>query len=95
MNLQSLTSISTDFHYQGNPPATGTCTVLIHLRDINDNTPKLVNNNVILCGNKEEMVMIAAQDSDVHPYSGPFTFSLRDTDGTLKQRWKIKPDVGK
>ncbi|XP_024914759.1 cadherin-like protein 26 isoform X2 [Cynoglossus semilaevis] len=78
----------------GNPPATGTCTVLIHLRDINDNTPKLVNNNVILCGNKEEMVMIAAQDSDVHPYSGPFTFSLRDTDGTLKQRWKIKPDVG-
>ncbi|KAG7521306.1 cadherin 26 [Solea senegalensis] len=78
----------------GKPQATGTCIVLVHLKDINDNTPRLVNNHVIMCGNKVNKVMIAAGDTDDHPYSGPFMFSLRDDDGTLKRLWKLDPSIG-
>ncbi|XP_029361394.1 cadherin-like protein 26 isoform X2 [Echeneis naucrates] len=77
----------------GEPPATGTATVLIHLNDINDNKPYLVKKSVILCENKEKMVMLPVRDNDTHPYSGPFTFSLGGDDKILKQ-WKLEKSFG-
>ncbi|KAM9785357.1 cadherin-like protein 26 [Neosynchiropus ocellatus] len=78
----------------GEPPATGTCTVLVNLMDVNDNKPRLASNVVTLCGNKDDKVMVAGNDSDAHPYSGPFTFSLAGDDEALKQRWKLQPSTG-
>ncbi|XP_061908259.1 cadherin-like protein 26 isoform X1 [Entelurus aequoreus] len=78
----------------GDPPATSTGTVLVHLLDVNDNKPKLINTSVTMCGNKFNKVMIAAKDLDSHPYSGPFTVSLKRDDATQLQRWKVDPSTG-
>lgn len=78
--------------YQGEPPASGTSTILVHLLDINDNKPKLRYNSVTMCGNK---VMLAAKDLDLHPYSGPYTVSLKSDDANQLKRWKVDPPTGK
>ncbi|XP_010784804.1 cadherin-like protein 26 [Notothenia coriiceps] len=76
------------------PPATGSCTVLIHLKDINDNKPMLATNDAFLCGNKDKKVIVTARDDDAPPFGGPFVFSLVDDDATVTQRWKLDPSYG-
>ncbi|XP_037629814.1 cadherin-like protein 26 isoform X1 [Sebastes umbrosus] len=78
----------------GEPPATGSSTVLVHLGDVNDNMPRLVINSTIMCGNKANKVTVPAKDEDKHPFSGPFTFSLGRDDKALKQFWKLDPAYG-
>lgn len=79
----------------GEPQATGTGTVLIHLKDINDHKPTLLNNSVILCVNMEnDKVPVKVQDLDAPPYTGPFAFALDDEESTLKENWKLDPASG-
>ncbi|XP_057713878.1 cadherin-like protein 26 [Corythoichthys intestinalis] len=75
----------------GQPPGTSTSSILVHLLDINDNQPKLNNNSVTMCGNK---VKLSIKDLDLHPYSGPFTISLKSDDATQLKRWKVDPATG-
>lgn len=77
----------------GEPPATGTATVLIHLKDINDHKPTLLNNSVTLCVDSDDVVPVRVQDLDAHPYSGPFAFSI-DEEKINKDGWKLNPAFG-
>ncbi|XP_017342268.1 cadherin-like protein 26 isoform X2 [Ictalurus punctatus] len=78
----------------GEPPATGTGTLVVLLGDMNDNTPHLSLNSSVMCGNKADRVRVKAEDADAFPYSGPFTFTLGKEDQELKRLWKLDPSSG-
>ncbi|KAG9348064.1 hypothetical protein JZ751_004089 [Albula glossodonta] len=68
---------------------TGTGMVLIRIEDENDNAPSIPSKDLILCEKNGELgsVLVEAEDHDLHPFSGPFTFELADGhDG----KWKLK-----
>ncbi|XP_067302915.1 cadherin-like protein 26 [Pseudorasbora parva] len=77
----------------GKPPATGSCTVVVYLGDVNDNAPYLTSKNMVMCVNKVDRVTVVPADIDGPPYSGPFTFSLGG-DNELKKFWKLEPTTG-
>ncbi|KAJ3585833.1 hypothetical protein NHX12_012241, partial [Muraenolepis orangiensis] len=78
----------------GQPPATATSTILVHLRDINDNIPGLVSDSVVMCADTANKVVLHATDKDLDPFSGPFSFFLLGKDKALKETWKIDPATG-
>ncbi|KAG7488411.1 hypothetical protein MATL_G00034310 [Megalops atlanticus] len=68
---------------------TGTGTVLIQIEDLNDNEPNIPVKDMILCEKDGEIgsVLVEAEDKDLHPFSGPFTFELGEGhDG----KWRLK-----
>ncbi|XP_028979792.2 cadherin-like protein 26 [Esox lucius] len=77
----------------GEPPATATGTVLIHLGDINDNIPHVVKKELVMCGNK---VNVTVEDKDQSPYGCPCSFSLGadKNKNSLKSLWKLNPANG-
>nr|XP_046221176.1 cadherin-like protein 26 [Oncorhynchus gorbuscha] len=77
----------------GKPPATATGTILVHLGDINDNIPSLVEKELVMCGNK---VIVPVEDKDKPPFGCPCSFSLGVDNGdkTLKSHWKLDPANG-
>ncbi|XP_056126658.1 cadherin-like protein 26 [Rhinichthys klamathensis goyatoka] len=77
----------------GQPPATGTCTVVVFLGDVNDNAPYLTSKNMIMCGNKVDRVNVIPADLDGPPFSTPFTFSLGGGEA-LRKLWKPEPATG-
>ncbi|KAF7695857.1 cadherin-like protein 26 [Silurus meridionalis] len=78
----------------GEPPGTGTGTLVIHLGDKNDNTPRLTSNTTVMCGNKADRGRVTADDADVFPFGGPFTFTLGKDDVELKRLWRFDPSTG-
>ncbi|CAL9703479.1 unnamed protein product [Knipowitschia caucasica] len=59
----------------GEPPATGTGTLYVYLKDINDNAPTLVNATMTFCSH-EYNIPVKVQDLNAVPFSGPFSFAV-------------------
>ncbi|XP_026100387.1 cadherin-like protein 26 [Carassius auratus] len=76
----------------GVPPGTGTCTVMVHLGDLNDNAPELISKSTVMCGNKVDRVDVSPRDLDNAPFANPFTFFLGREE--LKSLWKLDPTTG-
>ncbi|XP_028667635.2 cadherin-like protein 26 [Erpetoichthys calabaricus] len=78
----------------GKPPATGTGTLVINLKDVNDCVPHLNHTHITMCrGNTASMANISIIDEDQEPYSGPFTFTLLNKD-QLKNSWRLDSTYG-
>ncbi|KAL7864502.1 hypothetical protein AOLI_G00159220 [Acnodon oligacanthus] len=75
---------------KGEPPMTGTGTLVIHLLDQNDNLPVLEMNTLSMCLS-ETNIDITAVDLDLPPFSGPFNYELL---GDVKEKWRIEPSFG-
>lgn len=72
---------------------TSTATLSIRIKNDNDHTPYLVASTIEMCqSDGQSFANITALDSDVEPYSGPFTFKLH---GDVEGKWKIDPVTGK
>lgn len=69
---------------------TGTGTLIIHLRDENDNSPMLQVDKLSMCLS-EKSTEITAFDLDLHPYRAPFHFELMEN---VEGRWMLNSSHG-
>ncbi|KAM3922339.1 cadherin-like protein 26 [Leptodactylus fuscus] len=76
----------------GDPPETGTGTVLLYISDINDNTPQLVTPYLQRCEQQNNMPFtVQAADKDLDPYAGPFKFDVpADHSRSVKETWDMR-----
>ncbi|KAG8513132.1 Cadherin-13, partial [Galemys pyrenaicus] len=74
----------------GNPPATGTGTLLITLEDVNDNAPVIYPTTAEVCDDAKNLsvVILGASDKDLHPNTDPFKFEIHKQ-SVADKVWKI------
>ncbi|XP_074144841.1 cadherin-like protein 26 isoform X1 [Sminthopsis crassicaudata] len=79
----------------GVPPQTSTGTMMLFLSDKNDNTPILVKPFMEVCKMEQNAsFLVEAEDKDLDPFSGPFTFELDFSFGNIKDTWKLGNNFG-
>uniref|UniRef100_A0A8C3XAN5 Cadherin 26 n=1 Tax=Cyanoderma ruficeps TaxID=181631 RepID=A0A8C3XAN5_9PASS len=79
----------------GNPPQTGTGTILLYLSDINDLMPSLVAPALDVCHKKQGTpLVIEAKSALAHSHSGPFTFELAEDSEDVKHNWTLGRNFG-
>ncbi|XP_031420773.1 cadherin-13 [Clupea harengus] len=73
----------------GDPPATGTGTLVITLEDVNDNAPYVYPSVVRVCEDAKEvnMFMVGGRDKDIYPNGEPFKIELGKQSG-LDKTWR-------
>lgn len=79
--------IATD---NGNPPATGTGTLIISLDDYNDNAPHVVPSVARVCEDAHDMnvAIVGGWDKDLPPNAAPFKIELGKQPG-LDKTWRV------
>uniref|UniRef100_A0A3B1J9H3 Cadherin 2 n=1 Tax=Astyanax mexicanus TaxID=7994 RepID=A0A3B1J9H3_ASTMX len=86
-NMYNATFLATD---NGVPPASGTGTLQILLRDINDNAPLVFPEEVEMCEKPEPNgINITALDEDLNPNAGPFAFELPYRPLDVRRNWTL------
>ncbi|XP_063053986.1 cadherin-13-like [Engraulis encrasicolus] len=73
----------------GDPPATGTGTLVITLEDVNDNAPYVYPSVVRVCEDAKELNVftVGGRDRDIYPNGEPFRFQLANQPG-LDKTWR-------
>ncbi|XP_013913356.1 PREDICTED: cadherin-1-like [Thamnophis sirtalis] len=71
----------------GNEPATGTGTLLLHLEDVNDNTPEPDPRTFEICSRNPEPQMLSIVDKDIAPNTSPFLAKLEFDSGA---NWTVE-----
>ncbi|XP_060932457.1 cadherin-13 [Limanda limanda] len=86
-NKYTAVFIATD---NGNPPATGTGTLIIYLEDYNDNAPYVVPSEAQVCEDTHDMnvAIVGGRDLDLPPNGAPFKIELGKAPG-LDKTWKV------
>ncbi|XP_078475560.1 cadherin-2-like [Lampetra fluviatilis] len=80
----------------GSPPSTGTSTVNIYLKDLNDNVPVVsVPGSAHAClpedaSSPTAPVVLRATDADAVPNGAPFTFELLNDPAGTVDRWDLR-----
>ena len=71
--------------------------MLLFLSDVNDNAPtlRLSSQHLEVCQSAgDKPLLIEAEDSDLEPYSDPFTFKLDSTWGDTEDMWRLGGNRG-
>lgn len=71
--------------------------MLLFLSDVNDNAPVLrpSSQHLEVCQSAgDKALLIEAEDSDLEPYSDPFTFKLDSTRGDTGDMWRLGENRG-
>lgn len=86
-NKYTALFIATD---NGNPPATGTGTLIIRLEDFNDNAPVVVPSVARVCEDAHDMnvAIVGGRDKDLPPNGAPFKIELGKQPG-LDKTWRV------
>lgn len=86
-NKYTALFIATD---NGNPPATGTGTLIIYLEDYNDNAPYVVPSVARVCEDAQEVnvAIVGGRDKDLPPNGAPFKIELGKQLG-LDNTWRV------
>ncbi|XP_029992729.1 LOW QUALITY PROTEIN: cadherin-13 [Sphaeramia orbicularis] len=86
-NKYTAVFIATD---NGNPPATGTGTLIIYLEDYNDNAPYVVPSVARVCEDAHDInvAIVGGRDKDLPPNGAPFKIELGKQPG-LDNTWKV------
>ncbi|XP_066537158.1 cadherin-2-like [Hoplias malabaricus] len=86
-NMYNATFLATD---SGIPPASGTGTLQILLRDINDNAPHVFPHQTEMCEKPDpNAINITALDGDLNPNAGPFAFELPPVPSDVRRNWTL------
>lgn len=74
----------------GNPPATGTGTLIIYLEDYNDNAPYVVPSVARVCEDVQDVnvAIVGGRDKDLPPNGAPFKIELGKQLG-LDNTWRV------
>ncbi|XP_048825411.1 uncharacterized protein LOC125704124 [Brienomyrus brachyistius] len=62
----------------GAPPTTGTGTLIVELKDVNDNAPTIDQRDIRICNKNPEPVLLSVSDKDGPQFGPPFRVELRD-----------------
>uniref|UniRef100_UPI00358F828C cadherin-13-like isoform X1 n=2 Tax=Myxine glutinosa TaxID=7769 RepID=UPI00358F828C len=79
----------------GDPPATGSGTIMLTLLDTNDNAPIVSPTHVIMCeGDTSTNPILHIKDADIPSHGPPFHFQLIQQDISTSKanpEWKLRP----